>query len=39
MLELEESRQKRLKSDNLRSWDGYIDIVSKRDGKIKELLK
>ncbi len=37
--ELEETRQKRLKGDNLKSWDGYIDIVSKRDDKIKRLLK
>jgi hypothetical protein len=37
--ELMESRSKKLKKDNLRSWDGYIDIVSKRDDKLKDLLK
>ena len=37
--ELEKSKKSKLKRDNLKSWDGYIDIVSKRDGKIKELLK
>ena len=37
--ELVEARSKKLKKDNLRSWDGYIDIVSKRDDKLKDLLK
>ena len=37
--ELEEVRSKRLKSDNLKAWDGYIDIVSKRDDKLNQILK
>jgi len=37
--ELEETRQKKFKKDKLDLWDGYIDIVSKRDDKIKRLLK
>jgi len=37
--ELAEARSKKLKGDNLKAWDGYIDIVSKRDDKIKRLLK
>jgi len=37
--ELEKARSKKLKKDNLKAWDGYIDIVSKRDDKIKRLLK
>jgi len=37
--ELAEARSKKLRGDNLKAWDGYIDIVSKRDDKIKRLLK
>ena len=37
--ELAEARSKKLKKDSLKVWDGYIDIVSKRDDKLKDLLK
>ena len=37
--ELEEASQKKFKKDKLDLWDGYIDIVSKRDDKISKLLK
>ena len=37
--ELRKTRHKKFKKDKLDLWDGYIDIVSKRDDKIKRLLK
>jgi hypothetical protein len=37
--ELEESLIKKLKKDKLKDWDGYIDIVSKRDDRLNQILK
>lgn len=37
--ELRKTRHKKFKKDKLDLWDGYIDIVSKRDDKISKLLK
>ena len=37
--ELRKTRHKKFKKDKLYLWDGYIDIVSKRDDKISKLLK
>jgi len=37
--ELRKTRHKKFKKDKLDLWDGYIDIVSKRDDKLSKLLK
>ena len=36
--ELREKRHNKELKDNLKKWDGYIDIKSKRDDKLDKLL-